>query len=69
MRTQRRSRCRSEHFIARLELAHVLPDRFNVACDIGSRNTLLRFKQSRAHDAHQVRLAPHKMPHTHIDAG
>ena len=38
----------TEYLVARLELAHILPDRLNASCDILSSNTVPRSEQPRA---------------------
>jgi hypothetical protein len=57
----------SEHFIARLEAPHVLADPFDDSRQIRTRHDVLRPPHSGAHEAHDVRQAPHHVPDVGVD--
>jgi len=58
----------AKHFVAGVELRHVLADRLDHPCDIDTPNTRFGRAEAEADDAHQVGLARHHVPVTDVQA-
>ena len=59
----------AKHFVARLELRHVLADRLDDTGGINAPNTSLGRAESKTNEAHQIGLTRHHVPVTDVQAG